>query len=60
MCARFAGYADEGVDVAAQSELERVVAYCTAGAVDDEGNGFGGWEPGFGEPQLGVEAAGGC
>lgn len=57
---RAAGDTDERVDVAFERELEGVVADGGAGAVDDEGGGFGGWGPGLGEAEFGVEAAGGC
>lgn len=55
-----AGDADEGVDVGALGELDRVVADGGAGAVDDEGRGLRGGEPRLGEAEFGVEAAGGC
>lgn len=60
MRGRFAGDADEGMDVGALGELEDVVADGGAGAVDDEGDWFCGRQPGLREAEFGVEAAGGC
>lgn len=60
---RFAGNADERMNVAAAGQLDGERADAGGGAVDDEGNGLGGvWdgEPGCREAEVQVEAAGGC